>query len=266
MAPGVEDVRRVWVLGDCKAACEVEMSALGSDWGSDGYATRAEVDDLAGILDLREGIRLLDVGGGQGWPGLYLARETGCSVVVTDPYFDGLAAAAIRAEREAIDDRAWVVPAQAEQLPLRPAYFDCVVHTDVLCCLAPKLAVLRETHRVLRPGGRTVFSVIYPALGLSDADLRRAIAAGPDDCAVPGGDYRPLLAGAGFSEIAERDVSDGYLETAKRKLEAADTHADGMIELFGREYFEQKQAERRGAISAIADGLLNRSWFAARRS
>lgn len=262
MAP---EVRRVWALGGCQAACEVEKWALGSDWGADGYATRHEVDELAGSLGLGPGVRLLDVGGGQGWPGLYLARETGCSVVVTDPYFDGLAAAAARAERESIGDRAWVVPAQAEQLPLKAEYFDSVVHTDVLCCLGPKLPVLRETHRVLRPGGRTAFSVIFPALGLSRSDFQRAVAAGPDDCAVPGGDYRALLADAEFSEIEERDVSDAYLETAKRKLVAADRYAEGMRELFGEEYFEQKQAERRAGIAAISDGLLKRSWFAALR-
>ena len=35
------------------------------------------------MLGLGPGRRLLDVGGGQGWPGLYLARQTGCTVVRT---------------------------------------------------------------------------------------------------------------------------------------------------------------------------------------
>jgi cyclopropane fatty-acyl-phospholipid synthase-like methyltransferase len=252
-------------LGEHPVAREVELRTLGSDFGANGYATITQVDDLARILGLGPGRRLLDVGAGQGWPGLYLATNTGCTVVVTDVDVVGPAAASRRATKEGIESRAWGVVTRGEALPLRSACFDAVVHTDVLCCLGPKLATLRATRRVLRPGGRTAFSVIFPAPGLPEAHERRAITAGPPECALRG-TYPRLLRSSGFAEIEEYDLTPDYLATAIRKLEQGERLAVGMTEMLGsREEFEQTEARRRIAIEAIADGLLRRSLFVARR-
>jgi cyclopropane fatty-acyl-phospholipid synthase-like methyltransferase len=44
----------------------------------------AQADTLAGELRLSAGDRLLDLGSGRGWPGLYLAASSGCQVVPSD--------------------------------------------------------------------------------------------------------------------------------------------------------------------------------------
>ena len=260
----VERARCGCSVGVHPVAREVELRSLGSDFGADGYATLAEVDGLARILQLGPGRRLLDVGAGQGWPGLYLARQTGCSVVVTDVPSEGPAAASRRAAREGIAARAWAVVTRGEMLPLRPASFDAVVHTDVLCCLRPKLATLRATRRALRPGGGTAFTVIFPTPGLPEATARRAIEAGPPDCAL-GTSYPNMLRSAGFVEIEERNLTPEYLATARRKRAEAQRFAGGMVDMLGRREFDEMQAKRRLAIRAIADGLLQRSLFVARR-
>ncbi|MGH9110825.1 MAG: class I SAM-dependent methyltransferase [Acidimicrobiales bacterium] len=193
-----------------------------------------------------------------------MARQTGCSVVVTDVPFQGPAAASRRAAREGIAARASAVVTRGEMLPLRPASFDAVVHTDVLCCLRPKLATLRATRRVLRPGGRTAFSVIFPTPDLPEATARRAIEAGPPDCALATS-YPSMLLSAGFVEIEEHDVTPEYLATARRKRKVAQRFAAGMVDMLGRREFEEMQAKRRLAVHAIADGLLRRSLFVARR-
>jgi cyclopropane fatty-acyl-phospholipid synthase-like methyltransferase len=263
-APAAEPASCACSPGEHPAAREVERRALGSDFGADGYATRAEVDELGRRLGLGPGRRLLDVGAGQGWPGLYLARETGCTAVVTDVPFAGLAAASRRADREGIAPRAWAVVAGGDRLPLRPASVDAVIHTDVLCCLRPKLATLRATRAVLRPGGRTAFSVIFPTPGLPDSEARRAVEAGPPECAVPT-TYPDLLRSAGFADVEEHDVTPDYLATARRKLEESDRCAAGLVEALGRQEFEETQARRRRAIAAIEAGLLRRSVFVAGR-
>jgi cyclopropane fatty-acyl-phospholipid synthase-like methyltransferase len=111
----------------------VELAVIGGDWGANGYTTMAQADVLARELALRPGARLLDLGAGRGWPGLYLAAARRCQVVLADVPIEGLQAAAARARREKLTDRAAPVAASARALPFAPAAFDAIVHADVLC-------------------------------------------------------------------------------------------------------------------------------------
>jgi 16S rRNA G1207 methylase RsmC len=112
---------------------ELERLVIGSDFGVNGYTTIDQADLLADRLDLRAGARLLDVGSGRGWPGLYVAKVTGCSVVLTDIPEEGLRIARRRAALEGLAERSPAVASSARRLPFRMESFDAVVHTDVLC-------------------------------------------------------------------------------------------------------------------------------------
>jgi cyclopropane fatty-acyl-phospholipid synthase-like methyltransferase len=111
---------------------EIERRVLGADYGGSSYADVAQADRIGALLGLVPGVRLLDVGAGSGWPGLYLARTTGCKVVLTDLPIEGLRAARARADLESISG-CGVVRAAATDLPFRDATFDAVIHADVLC-------------------------------------------------------------------------------------------------------------------------------------
>ena len=111
----------------------IERAVIGGDWGANGYTTRDQADRLGRELLLGPGSRLLDLGSGRGWPGLYLASTTGCEVVMTDVPADALELAAARVRSEGLSDRAVAVRCGARDLPFRAASFEAVVHTDVLC-------------------------------------------------------------------------------------------------------------------------------------
>ena len=111
----------------------IERVVIGGDWGANGYTTMAQAGELAELVGARSGVRLLDVGAGRGWPGLYLAATTGCSVVLSDLPVEGLRSAMKRATGEGLNDRVGAVAASASRLPFGPGVFDGVVSTDVFC-------------------------------------------------------------------------------------------------------------------------------------
>jgi SAM-dependent methyltransferase len=116
-----------------EAVLQIERAVIGGDWGANGYTTIAQADLLGDALGLGPGMRLLDLGAGRGWPGLYLAVRRGCDVVLSDVPIEGLRLALARADTEGATGRATAVASSARALPFQPETFDAMVHTDVLC-------------------------------------------------------------------------------------------------------------------------------------
>ncbi len=115
------------------AALLVERGVIGANTGANGYTTVDQADLLADRLELRPGMRLLDIGAGRGWPGLHLAKRSGCDVVLSDLPIIALRVAAARARRDGLRRRSACIAASANALPFKPGAFDAAVHTDVLC-------------------------------------------------------------------------------------------------------------------------------------
>lgn len=111
---------------------DIEEAVIGARWGANGYTTLAQADRLGDILELTSSKRLLDIGTGRGWPGLYLASKTGCELVLTDLPYEGLQIAALRVEEQDIRYLGAVV-SSARHLPFTDDGFDAITHTDVLC-------------------------------------------------------------------------------------------------------------------------------------
>ncbi|MEN8234372.1 MAG: class I SAM-dependent methyltransferase [Actinomycetota bacterium] len=109
----------------------IECAVTGSDYGASSNTTRDEADRLASLLGLAPGKLLLDFGSGAGWPGIHLARTTGCALVLTDVPLEGLRRARRRMWEEDVSGAA--IAASAALLPLRDAVFDAVTSSDVFC-------------------------------------------------------------------------------------------------------------------------------------
>lgn len=241
---------------------EIERTVCGCDYGATSWTTREEARAVADMLALRPDRRLLDVGAGSGWPGVYLAKETGCDIVLTDLPLTGLRSAMKRAAADRIAGSCWAAVAAGSALPFERASFDAIAHSDVLCCLPEKQAVLESCRRVLRPHGKMVFSVISIMPGLSAAEHERAAASGPPFVEADAS-YPEMLHHSGWTITDHRDLTGAYQESVGRALDKLKSRAEDVAKLFGDEQASDERARRRATLSALESGLLRRELFGA---
>ena len=240
----------------------IERSVCGCDYGATSWTTRREAQTMGSMLALGPGKRLLEVGAGSGWPGLYLAGQTGCDTALLDLPFEGLRIAARRAGAEPPPGACWIAVADGAALPLQAESFDAVLHSDVLCCLETKLAVLRECRRVVCPDGKMVFTVIFIAPDLSPSDYQQAVASGPPFIEAPAA-YPAMLRQAGWDICDHADLTPDYAASVRSQLGQEEAHAAELSELLGKVEYSEKLTRRRGALGAIERGLIRREMFAA---
>ncbi|MER7763284.1 methyltransferase domain-containing protein [Streptomyces sp. NPDC097619] len=110
------------------------------------------------LLGLRPGERLLDAGCGSGETSLFLARRHGVRVTGVTVSDYELTSARRRARTSGLEQQAEFRYGDYMALPFPDGSFDAVLALESLQN-APRLPqVMRELFRVLRPGGRIVFS------------------------------------------------------------------------------------------------------------
>lgn len=137
------------------------------------------LEDLAGDLDLRPGMKVLDLGSGKGATSVFLAREYGVDVVAADWWIPAQDAAAVFAEA-GVADRVEAVRAEAHVLPFEPESFDAIVSIDAFEYFGTADGYLPYLVRFLRPGGQ--LGIATPAmtqevreLGEIPAHIRRVV-------------------------------------------------------------------------------------------
>jgi ubiquinone/menaquinone biosynthesis C-methylase UbiE len=242
---------------------DLERSVCGCDYGSTSGTTRREAEQIARLLELRPGVKLLEVGAGSGWPGLYLAEVSGCDVVMVDIPLAALRIARERAVTDSLSRRCDVIAADGAALPFHEASFDALSHSDLLCCTPDKLGVLRACRRVARDDARMVFTVIAPAPSLADSQRQIAIAAGPKFVDAPD-DYAVLLDRSSWFLQQRTDVTAELLQYLRFELEGMQARTDALAKLFGSDEFAERMKRQKALIGAVEAGFLRRELFVTR--
>lgn len=242
---------------------DIERNVCGCDYGSTSWTTQHEADRIAALLGLGAGTRFLDLGAGSGWPGLYLARTSGCDVTLVDIPVEGLQIAADRARADRHSGAVWPLVSDGATMPFASGAFDAIEHSDVLCCLEAKASVLRECRRVIRASGRMAFSVISIAPSLSHVAHQRAATAGPPFKAVTTA-YPGMLVEAGWEILERFDLTCEYGTAAHNRLEAEEANATALVAMLGEVEVAEVRTRSRRTAAAIDDGLLRRELYSTR--
>jgi ubiquinone/menaquinone biosynthesis C-methylase UbiE len=241
----------------------LERDVLGCDFGGTSWTTKLQADAIPAALGLIAGVSLLEIGAGTGWPGIYLASQTGCDVTLLDIPVSSLRRANQRAGEEQVGGHCQSVAASGDALPFATGSFGAIGHSDVLCCLPEKLEMLQECRRVAKEGARMMFYVIAPTPGLSGSGLEKAREVGPPFVEMPC-DYGELLEKSGWGITQRDDLTKDYLHALQRLVTGLEASTETLENVLGSEEFTEQLRHRRDQVAAIECGLLEREMFLAR--
>ncbi|MGW0811277.1 SAM-dependent methyltransferase [Nonomuraea sp. NPDC002799] len=113
---------------------------------------------MADALGVGPGRRVLDLGCGSGAATIQVARSTGAEVVGVSIGKGEIEAATALAEAEGMAGRVRFVHGDALDLDAEPGSFDAVIAIESFVHFPDRVPALRGIRRVLRPGGRVVFT------------------------------------------------------------------------------------------------------------
>jgi len=120
---------------------------------------------LTTAMDLRPGMRVLDLGCGRATSSIFLRREFGVQVWATDLWFS--VSENIERLRDAgVEDGVFPIHADARSLPFAAEFFDAIVSIDSFCYYGTDDLYLNYLARFVKPGG---------TVGIAGAGLVREI-------------------------------------------------------------------------------------------
>ena len=173
------------------------------EFGHISFVTVPQLKRMADELRLDSGDTLVDLGCGRAGPALWMARETGANLIGVDLSSVAVEQATARAGELGLGGQSRFVQGSFAETTLEANSADGAMSEDAIQYAPDKKAAMAEAARILKPGGRFVFTVF-------EVDPDRA-AGLPGFGADPVFDYRPLLAGAGF-EVNIYEEVPGWAE------------------------------------------------------
>jgi SAM-dependent methyltransferase len=168
--------------------------------------------ELAQLVDLQAGEKVLDIGSGVGGPARTLAGEFGCEVVGLDLVEEYCRTADMLTARVGLSDRVTFRQGNVLDMPFDDGSFDVVWSQHMTMNIENKMQLFREVRRVLRPGGRFVIyeicagpasTIYFPVPWANDSTI---------NFLVTPGELQQMLGDSGFTELAWKDVSKISLE------------------------------------------------------
>jgi sarcosine/dimethylglycine N-methyltransferase len=212
------------------------------------------LDALAAHGIFRKYETVLDLAGGIGGTGRWLARRLGCTAMVTADTAATADAGARLTRLVRLRGQVVHVPAHPGALPFGAGRFTHVWAIEVLTDLADVHTALVEVFRVLRPGGHIAVQELAPAGG----DPMGSRSGRP---VVSVGGWRDALAAAGFVDVVVRETA----EVAEHSAQVSAARQQLAARLAVAAEGASEAAARRRLGDALAAGRLRVAQLVARR-
>jgi len=221
---------------------EIRRAAFGEDLGQNSWLTASELETFVGWLDPTPRARLIDIACGSGGPSLRIARLTECEILGVDIEEKAIAVAREQALAQGLAARVMFDRVDAGQsLPFQAGSFDALICIDAVNHLPDRVHVLADWARVLKSGGRLLFTDPIVVTGpLSNDEIAVRSSIGYFLFAPPGEDER-LIEAAGLELLRREDVTENMAQVARRWGAARAARAEDLRRIEGATTFEGQQ-------------------------
>ena len=245
----------------------VRAETYGEDIGQSSWMTADELRHFIKLLGIDDSKNVLEVGSGSGGPAFFLAKETGCRMIGVDVNGFGVRNANdLARERGLLDQVDFKLIDAGKQLPFENDSFDTVFSNDVMCHIPDRPNVLKEWHRLLRPGGQMLFTDALVVSGIvSNDEIAKRSSIGLYFYLPPGENER-MIEEAGFEIVNVEDLTPAAAAISKRWHNAREKHRNAMIKIEGEENFNGLQEFLSCVHTLTSDHRLSRYVYHARKS
>jgi SAM-dependent methyltransferase len=216
----------------------VRLKTFGEDFGQNSWTTADEYRRWSDWLGLDASSHALEVASGSGGPAIHLAKLCGGRVTGIDVNAHGVAAASRMALTHGLGECVTFREADANApLPFPDRTFDALLCVDSANHFPDRLRVLKEWHRILKPGAKLLFTDPVVVTGpVSNEELAARSCVGYFLFVPPGINAR-LIKEAGFELMQQEDVTDNAAVVSKRWHDARWQDSDALIEIEGEERY-----------------------------
>ncbi len=244
---------------------EIRRETFGEDLGQTSWITARECDAFRDRLGLPPGGRLLDVACGTGGVALRMASRGGASAVGVDISGPAIVAAARAAAVAPGKHAEFRVVNADEPLPFDDSSFDAVFCNDAINHFEDRERVLADWYRVLKPGGRCLFTdpiVVTGCLSNTEIAARSSIGF---FLFTPLGENEAFLENAGFELERTDDLTEAVATVSRRWLDARSARREALVEREGAAGYDELQRFLRVVHVLAAERRLSRFAYLSRK-
>jgi ubiquinone/menaquinone biosynthesis C-methylase UbiE len=250
--PGIADAFDRSHSGRMRSATveRIYRAAFGDDYPQDAqpnaFYSRTTLRRLASALEVGPDRMVVDLGCGHGRPGLWVAQQTGASLVGIDLSPVGIELAGRRAAELGLSQQVRFQVGDVTKTGLPDASCDAAMSLDVLPFVPDKAAAVAEVARILRSGGRFAFTTWEQVGRSAAADSERAALSATFQAhplvESARADYRSLLEDAGFAVETyeeppgwrgqQRALAEGIIAAEEEVTREMGAHYPAMARVF----------------------------------